>query len=95
MSWLRFCNFVIKGFKGYQPLKTKENAKICSNFVAASNLWVFILVFASQVQFSLYFSYKYLKNSSYTYLLSVNSKVKLLHCITDDMYRKLYIPLPT
>ena len=62
MSALRFCNFIItvtKGFKGSNPLKTKENAKICSNnFVAANYPWVFILVSASQVQFFLYFSRK-------------------------------------
>ena len=51
MSWLRFCNFVTKGFKGSNPLKTKENAKTYSNdFVAAHNPWAFILVSASKVQ---------------------------------------------
>ena len=42
MSWLHFCNFESKGFKGSNTLKTKENAKICSNdFVAATSPWAF------------------------------------------------------
>ena len=54
MSWLRFCSFVTKGLKGSNSLKTKENAKICSNgFIAANNPRVFISVSALQVQFLL------------------------------------------
>ena len=61
MSWLRFCNFVTKSFKGSNPLKTKENAKISSNdFVAANNPWAFILVSASQA------------SSRYTFPLNVS-----------------------
>ena len=73
MSWLRFWNLVTKVFKGSNPLKTKGNTEICSNdFVAANSLWAFILVSASQVQFSLYFSSKCLKKSSYKFLFLID-----------------------
>ena len=90
MFWLRFCNFVTKGFKGPNQLKTKQNPKICSN-----KLWAFILVSASQIQFSLDFSSKCLKKLSYIFLFLIDPKVKTVALYKDDMYRELYISLPT